>query len=117
MDQCLNALTLGSDFQVWHLTMRRRQFIAAVVASLVSQRRSLAQSLRRIGVLANSFETKRIEAWIVGSLREKGWVEGKNLLIEYRYAQTPDRLSAPAAELVALNPDLLVASTTPRPLL
>jgi hypothetical protein len=51
-------------------------------------------------VLANSFENKRIEAW-GSSLREKGWIEGKNLIIEYRYAQTPDRFPALAAELVA----------------
>ena len=42
-------------------------------------------------------------------LREKGWIEGKNLIIEYRYAAIPDRLPALAAELVALNPDLLIA--------
>ena len=63
--------------------MRRREFIGAVAALLVSPRHSLAQSPRRIGVLANSFENKRIEAW-GSSLREKGWIEGKNLIIEYR---------------------------------
>jgi putative ABC transport system substrate-binding protein len=40
-------------------------------------------------------------------LRENGWIEGKNLLVEYRFA--PDRLPALAAELVALTPDLIVA--------
>jgi putative ABC transport system substrate-binding protein len=40
-------------------------------------------------------------------LREKGWVEGKNLLVEYR--PDPDRLPALAAELVALAPDLIIA--------
>jgi putative ABC transport system substrate-binding protein len=44
-------------------------------------------------------------------LRERGWIEGKNLLVEYRYYadETPDRVSALAAELVALNPDLVIA--------
>jgi len=46
-------------------------------------------------------------AWLSG-LREKGWIEGKNLLVEYRYA--PDRLPASAAELVALAPALIIAS-------
>jgi putative ABC transport system substrate-binding protein len=41
-------------------------------------------------------------------LREKGWIEGKNLLVEYRYVR--DRLPALAAELVALTPDLIIAS-------
>ena len=47
-------------------------------------------------------------SWRSG-LREKGWIEGKNLIIEYRYAQSQDRLPASAAELVALSPDLLLA--------
>src|SRR6266516_1054390 len=93
--------------------MRRREFIAATAALLVSPRRSLAQSPRRIGVLYNTLENVRnIEAWGSG-LSEKGWIEGKNLLIEYRHAQTPDRFSALAAELVALSPDLLIASNSP----
>jgi putative ABC transport system substrate-binding protein len=45
-------------------------------------------------------------AWLSGS-REKGWIEGKNLLVEYRYA--PDRLPALAAGLVALTPELIIA--------
>ncbi|WP_249152585.1 ABC transporter substrate-binding protein [Bradyrhizobium liaoningense] len=49
------------------------------------------------------------DAWRSG-LREKGWIEGKNLLVEYRYyVETPDRVSALAAELVAINPDLIIA--------
>jgi putative ABC transport system substrate-binding protein len=54
------------------------------------------------------------DAWTSG-LREKGWIEGKNLLVEYRYdPDRPDRLPALAAELVALNPELIIASG-PRP--
>ncbi|MHC4041593.1 ABC transporter substrate-binding protein [Bradyrhizobium sp. 23AC] len=41
-------------------------------------------------------------------MREKSWIEGKNLLVEYRYAR--DRLPALAAELIDLAPDLLIAS-------
>jgi putative ABC transport system substrate-binding protein len=43
-------------------------------------------------------------------LRERGWIDGKNLLIEYRYAETPDRVPTLVAELMALTPDLIVAS-------
>ncbi|WP_247321140.1 ABC transporter substrate-binding protein [Bradyrhizobium sp. 141] len=42
-------------------------------------------------------------------MREKGWIEGKNLLVEYRFAEAPDRMPALAAELVALIPDLVIA--------
>ena len=49
------------------------------------------------------------EAFLQG-LRELGWVEGKNLFIEYRDAQgKPDRFPALAAELAALNVDLILA--------
>src|SRR6266700_1691970 len=89
--------------------MRRRDFIAATAALLLSSRRSLAQSPRRIGLLGTFENALILEVWRSG-LREKGWIEGKNLLIEYRYAQSQDRLPALAAELVALGPELLIAS-------
>jgi putative tryptophan/tyrosine transport system substrate-binding protein len=42
-------------------------------------------------------------------LRDHGWIEGKNLIVDYRSAEgRAERLSALAAELVALMPDLLV---------
>jgi putative tryptophan/tyrosine transport system substrate-binding protein len=91
--------------------MKRREFIAASAALLVPPRRSWAQGTpRRIGFLgAWADEPARDPvhaAWLSG-LREKGWIEGKNLLVEYRFA--PDRLPALAAELVALTPDLIIA--------
>jgi putative ABC transport system substrate-binding protein len=47
-------------------------------------------------------------------LRELGYVEGKNITIEYRSADDKlDRLTALAGELVRLNIDVLVTSTTP----
>ena len=42
---------------------------------------------------------------------EKGWIEGKNLIVDYRYFEGHnERIPALAAELVALNPDLLICS-------
>src|SRR5204863_1351727 len=47
-------------------------------------------------------------------LREHGYEEGQNLLIEYRFSdERDDRLPELAAELVALNVDLILASGTP----
>jgi putative tryptophan/tyrosine transport system substrate-binding protein len=95
--------------------MKRRELIAAATAALlVSPRRSWAQGApRRIGFLgAWADEPARDPAhaaWLSG-LREKGWIEGKNLVVEYRFS--PDRLPTLAAELVALAPDLIVASGT-----
>jgi putative ABC transport system substrate-binding protein len=51
------------------------------------------------------------KAWLEG-LRNHGWIDGRNLIIEYRYALSQERLLAFAAELVALSPDVLVAPNT-----
>ena len=45
------------------------------------------------------------------ALRELGYIEGKNIAIEYRYAEgKPDRFSELAAELVRLKVDIIVAA-------
>ena len=95
--------------------MKRREFIAATAALFVSPRSLRAQGTpRRIGFLgAWADEPVRDAvhaAWLSG-LREKGWIEGKNLLVEYRYTQQPpDRYPDLAPELKALSPDLVVAA-------
>ena len=65
----------------------------------------------RIGYLTGATpdgQSARIEAFRQG-LRELGYVEGKNIVIEYRYAELkPDRLPALAAELVRLKVDAIV---------
>ena len=82
--------------------MNRRNFIAGTAALLVSPRRSRAQGTRRrVGFLAtNVVEPTVQKAWIDG-LRNHGWIDGRNLTIEYRYAPSQDRLPAFAAELDA----------------
>jgi ABC-type uncharacterized transport system substrate-binding protein len=51
-----------------------------------------------------------LKVWHDG-LRDHGWIEGKNLIVEYRYFEGhPERAQALAAELVTLKPDLLFAS-------
>ena len=76
---------------------------------LVSPRRSLAQGTRRqLGFLAiNELLPTWQNAWLDG-LRQHGWIDGKNLIIEYRFGRSQDRLPAFAAELVALSPELLI---------
>jgi len=65
--------------------MKRREFIATSAALLVSPRRSLAQGTRRrLGFLAIMVPTWQ-NAWLDG-LRDHGWIDGRNLIIEYRYA-------------------------------
>src|SRR5258705_3438315 len=90
--------------------MKRREFIAATTALLVSPRRSLAQGTRRrIGFLNINEPVPEIQkAWLDG-LRNHGWIDGRNLIIEFRYAPSQDRLPGLAGELVALTPELIVA--------
>ena len=71
---------------------------------------------RRVGLLlqgtSTSLET-RLEGFQQG-LREHGYVVGRNITIEYRYAEgTLDRLPVLAAELVRLNVDVIVTGGSP----
>jgi putative ABC transport system substrate-binding protein len=70
----------------------------------------------RIGFLSAgspSTHAPRVEAFRAG-LRDFGYVEGKNIIIEYRWAEgKSDRLPALAAELVRLNVEVLIAAGTP----
>jgi putative ABC transport system substrate-binding protein len=67
--------------------------------------------IHRIGILSpvsESFFSARVEAFRQ-RLRELGYVEGKNIVIEYRYAEGKlERLPALAAELVGLKVDVIV---------
>ena len=92
--------------------MKRREFIAATAALLVWPRRSWAQGTRRrLGVLVYGERVTTMNTALLNGLRDQGWIDGRNLIIEYRYAQSQDRLSASAAALVALSPDLLIAGS------
>src|SRR6266852_2676146 len=70
----------------------------------------------RIGYLGMGSATvspRPVEAFRQG-LRELGWVEGQNIVIDYRFAEGRfDRLPELAAELVRLKVDLMIAVATP----
>ena len=90
--------------------MDRREFIAATAALLVSSRRSQAQGTpRRVGYLDRApIYLPLYKVWL-DSMRDHGWIEGKNLIVDYRSAEGhAERLPPLAAELVALKPDVLV---------
>ena len=75
-----------------------------------------AEKIFRIGFLDNS--TAAGSAVLVDAFRQElsklGWIEGKNIAIEYRFAeQKNERLPEVAADLVRLKVDLIVASGTP----
>jgi putative ABC transport system substrate-binding protein len=98
----------------------RRTFLATVTGGLlagplVAGAQPTAER-RRIAFLGNS--TAALEANLVGpfreGLRDLGWVEGRNLVIEYRWAEGKyERLPALIAELIALKVEVIVTAGTP----
>jgi putative ABC transport system substrate-binding protein len=76
----------------------------------------LATKVPRIGVLltnSQSSHSTNVEALRQG-LREHGYVEGRNIVLQYRYGDGKlDQLPKLAADLVGLNVDLIVTSGSP----
>lgn len=102
---------------------RRRQILTAAGALLVAplsgvaqrQTRDAAQSAR-IGVLMSSSRkaTEHFRSALYEGLAESGWTEGRNLVIDIRYADgKPERHEPLARELLALNPEVVVAPVLP----
>ncbi len=93
-------------------------FALAVIAAPPALRAQPTGKISRIGYLAAGWGSgtanlRPLEAFRQG-LRELGWVEGQNLVIEYRYAEGRiDRLPGLAEELVRLKVDVIAASPTP----
>jgi putative tryptophan/tyrosine transport system substrate-binding protein len=97
----------------------RRKFLATLGAAAaawpLAARAQQASKLPTIGFLgANpSIESQRLAAF-VQRLRELGWIEGRTVSIEYRWAEgRSERYAENAAELVRLKVDVIVTSTTP----
>jgi len=104
--------------------MDRREFIAGIAAALFTAPDAAeaqpAEKVYRIGYLSigtapgtpGSY-TRPLDGFRK-QLRELGWVEGRNLAIEYRFADgRVDRLPGLAEELVRLKVDIIVALPTP----
>jgi putative tryptophan/tyrosine transport system substrate-binding protein len=95
----------------------RRTFLAGTGAVLLAGplagEAQQAAKVPRIGYLALNPTPHLQEAFRQG-LRDLGYVEGRNLVIEYRDAEgKAERLPALAAELVALKVDVILAAGTP----
>ncbi len=94
--------------------MNRREFITLVGGALAwpsGARAQQAKRVARIGLFLVPPRNLEVEAFLAG-LRDLGWIEGDNIHVEYRDAGGDDsRLPALAAELVALDVDVLVTAT------
>ena len=99
--------------------LSRRRFLTSWAASLAAPLSATAQArdkVYRIGFLGGASlagYAQLVDALRRG-LKERGYVEGKNITIEYRWADGEyGRLRTLAAELVRLRPDLIITQGTP----
>ncbi len=98
--------------------MRRREFLGAfagATAALPFAARAQQETLRRIGFLHALFENdpdvQETSTAFAQALRQLGWVDGRNLKIEWRWGDgDPARIRQHANELAALNPDVVIVS-------
>jgi putative tryptophan/tyrosine transport system substrate-binding protein len=97
--------------------MRRRELFmllgCAAIGWPLAAHGQQASKIYRLGYLAGAREPHLIEA-LQSALRELGYVEDKNLKVEYRFGgEQREALETLAAQLVALRPDAIVARGTP----
>jgi putative ABC transport system substrate-binding protein len=98
MDRCRFLLTL----------------LAGVLAAPLAVGAQQAGRVPTIGVLATTRLTDAVRQAIRDGLREQGYVEGQNVLIQWRAAEgLSDRAAALATELVRLKVDVIVAVQRP----
>ena len=102
--------------------MRRRDFVAGLGSTAVllplESHAQLSPRQRRLGVLIGALPSdpggQTEVTTFVKSLAELGWIEGRNISIAYRWSGANIALAEVSAkELMALNPDILLARSTP----
>jgi putative tryptophan/tyrosine transport system substrate-binding protein len=98
--------------------VKRREFITLLGGALVTwpsyAGAERASKVARIGYLdlgPPSARASRVEALRAG-LRDLGWIEGKNIVIEFRWADGVQQLHELAAELVRMNVDVIFAPSS-----
>jgi len=102
------------------VTIGRRELLAALggaaVAWPLAARAQQPERMRRIGVLmawaADDTEGQARLTGFLQGLQEFGWTAGRNARIDYRWAANDAERRRYAAELVALTPDVILASTS-----
>jgi putative ABC transport system substrate-binding protein len=99
--------------------MNRRNTVTALVALAATPLVAFAQPqgrVWRVGFLTQRRRPESIDSDFIGAfprgMRELGYVEGRNLLIEWRFDDRSERLPDLAAELVRLNVDVIVSGSS-----
>ena len=105
-----------TEFQIWPKAIFIVTLALGILAApLAAHAQQQLSKVRRIGYLASesvSNQANRVEALRAG-LRDLGYVEGKNIVIEFRWADGQyDHLARLAAELAGLKVDVIVTSGT-----
>src|SRR5262245_29439821 len=122
-----NSLLLSRDVLLYcrkhgrHQTVKRRDFITLLggtaAAWPLAARAQQPEQTRRIGVLisgtADDPELQARLAVFRQTLEQLGWLEGRNIQIDVRFAARTDQYSALAKEIVALHPEVILGHTTP----
>ena len=102
--------------------MRRREFLGVLgggaAAWPLAARAQQGERIRRIGVLMSFAESDpQAQAWVAAfreGLQQLGWAEARNIAIDIRWATTDMAvIQRSVKELVALQPDLVLSSSTP----
>ena len=101
-------------------SLERRRFMAMVTVGLLAgplvAEAQQAGTARRIGYISNAPSSPLTESWwgaFVAGLREQGWVEHQNIVIERRYAELrKDAALAVVEELIRLRVEVIVVSST-----
>jgi putative ABC transport system substrate-binding protein len=101
--------------------MRRREFITLVGVAAAAWPLAVwaqqAGKIHTVGFLSPGSPPEFFLPVLFDALAESGWIEGKNIVVERRYAENRlERLPGLAAELVHLNVDVIVAAGTLGPL-
>ena len=97
---------------------KRREFMTLLGGAAAWPLTARGEQVRRIGVLTNLAADDAVARARIGALqhglRQFGWIEGRNLHIDYRWTVGGDvELRRYASELVALAPELIVATGSP----
>ena len=116
----LKPLPATTRISINLLRSRPGHGLVAVLLSLLVMTSALAQdptAPRRVGILMSGLAadpaTKKALQALVDGLREHGWQEGRNVMLEARYAgPDPARFPELAAELVALKVDVITTANT-----
>src|SRR5215472_2820617 len=101
--------------------MRRRAFIASTLTAAawpIAGRAQQSERVRHVGVLMpfpeNDPITQAAVTTFTLTLERTGWVQGKNIRFDFRFAAgDPTLFKTYAAELIGLSPDAILASTLP----